>query len=148
MKQHLISSTDRYELSRLVIDAIDTAGIQRFVTKVSMLSPQAIYEVENVVGCFPHVIARQQSRSWFRPATNRGAENDPIRAPVLMFNRSGYVREAALKALGFGALRRTAPLESCLDCRLARSLGRRHFCSNECPFGVDGIRHQRSCSTH
>jgi hypothetical protein len=99
MKQHRISSADRDELSRLVIDATDTDGVQRIVSKVLMLSPQAIHEVENVVGRFPHVMAGRLSRLWFRPATNRAVEHDPFHAPVLMFNRSGYVREAALKAL-------------------------------------------------
>jgi len=99
MRPHLISPTDRDELSRLVIDAIDTVGIHRIVTKLSTLSPRAIYEVESLVGCLPHVFARRQRWSWFRPATNRVIEVDPVHAPVLMFNRSGYVREAALKAV-------------------------------------------------
>jgi hypothetical protein len=50
-----------------------------------MLSPQAIHEVERLLRCLPPVFAR-----WFRP--------DP-HAPVLMFNRNGYIREAALKAI-------------------------------------------------
>src|SRR5215831_15086796 len=84
MKPHLISPPDRDELSRLAIDAIDTVGIHRIVTKVSMLPPQAIYEVERLIGCLPHGIPRRLSRSWFRPGAI-----DPAHAPAFMFNRSG-----------------------------------------------------------
>jgi hypothetical protein len=44
-------------------------------------------------------VPARQGWLWFRPATNRDAEIDPIHAPVLMFSRNGYVREAALKAV-------------------------------------------------
>src|SRR5262249_28079363 len=43
------------------------------------------HEVERLLRCLPPVFAR-----WFRP--------DP-HAPVLMFNRNGYIREAALRAI-------------------------------------------------
>jgi hypothetical protein len=88
MKRHLISPTDRDELSRLVTDAIRTVDIRRIVMKVSMLSPQAIHEVERLLRCLPPVFAR-----WFRPGMNR------THAPVLMFNRNGHLREGALKTI-------------------------------------------------
>jgi hypothetical protein len=88
MKRHLISPTDRDELSRLVTDAIRTVDIRRIVMKVSMLSPQAIHEVERLLRCLPPVFAR-----WFRPGMNR------THAPVLMFNMNGHIREAALKTI-------------------------------------------------
>jgi hypothetical protein len=99
MKRHLISPPDRDELARLAIDGTDTAGIDRIVTKVSLLPPQAIYEVERLIGRLPHVFPRRQSWPWFRPRTNRAVEIEPAQAPAFMFNRSGYVREAALKAI-------------------------------------------------
>jgi hypothetical protein len=99
MKSSLIPPTDRDELSRLAIDGTDTVGIHRIVTKVSMLPPQAIYEVERLIGWLPHVFPRRQSWLWFRPGTNRAVEIEPAHAPAFMFNRSGYVREAALKAV-------------------------------------------------
>jgi hypothetical protein len=57
-----------------------------------MLSPKAIYEVEEVLGCLPETFAQRPSwsRLW------RSADHV---APVLMFNRSGYAREAALRAI-------------------------------------------------
>jgi hypothetical protein len=99
MKSSLIPPTDRDELSRLAIDRTDTVGIHRIVTKVSTLPPQAIYEVERLIGWLPHVFPRRQSWLWFRPGTNRVVEIEPAHAPAFMFNRSGYVREAALKAV-------------------------------------------------
>jgi hypothetical protein len=99
MKPHLISPPDRDELSRLAIDGTDTVGIHRIVTKVSMLPAQAIYEVERLIGWLPRVFPRRQSWLWFRPGTNRAVEIEPAHAPAFMFNRSGYVREAALKAV-------------------------------------------------
>ena len=85
MKPHVILPTDREELSRLVTGAIHSVDIRRIVMKVSMLSPQAIHEVERLLRCLPPVFA------WrFRPN---------LHAPVLMFNRNGYIREAALKAI-------------------------------------------------
>jgi hypothetical protein len=111
MKWHL-PSTDRDELARLLADAHDPVLVDRLISKVSMLSPQAIYEVENVVGRFPHTIAHGLNWLWFWRATDNVVtfplqvphvawprEIDPIYAPVLMFNRSGYAREAALKAI-------------------------------------------------
>jgi hypothetical protein len=50
MKRHL-PSTARDELARLVADARDPVLVDRLISKVSMLSPQVIYEVEDVVGC-------------------------------------------------------------------------------------------------
>jgi hypothetical protein len=104
MKPHLMSPPDRDELSRLAIDATDAIGIHRIVAKVSMLppqAPQAIYEVERLIGCLPHVFPRRESWSRFRPSTNRAVEIDPAHASAFMFNynRSGCVREAALKAV-------------------------------------------------
>jgi hypothetical protein len=119
MKPHNISPADRAELSRLVIHAIDTVDIHRIVAKLSTLSPQAIYEVERLVGGLPR--RRRQLlgskeyvgwrpkwiwaansviwRLWFRPSTNRAVKIDPIHAPIAMFSRNGYVREAALKVV-------------------------------------------------
>jgi hypothetical protein len=98
MKRHL-PSTDRDELARLVADARDPVLVDRLISKVSMLSPQAIYEVENVVGCFPRILAHRPNSSWFWRAADSIVEIDPTYAPVLIFNRSGYAREAALKAI-------------------------------------------------
>jgi hypothetical protein len=98
LKRHL-PSTDLDELVRLVADARDPVLVDRLISKVSMLSPQAIYEVENVVGCFPRVIAHRLSLSWFWRTADSILKIDPIYAPVLMFNRSGHAREAALKAI-------------------------------------------------
>jgi hypothetical protein len=95
MKPRKISPADRAELSRLGIHGVDAVGIHRTIAKLSMFSPKAIYEVERLVGSVPP----RQSWLWFRPATNRDVEIDPIHAPVLMFNRNGYVREAALKGV-------------------------------------------------
>jgi hypothetical protein len=97
MKWHL-PSTDRDELVRLLADAHDPVLVDRLISKVSMLSPQAIYEVENVVGCFPSTIAHGLNWLWY-DVIRRAPKFDPIYAPVLMFNRSGYAREAALKAI-------------------------------------------------
>jgi hypothetical protein len=94
MKWHL-PSTDRDELARLLADAHDPVLVDRLISKVSMLLPQAIYEVENVVGCLPSTIAYRLNWSWFWRATDSVVDY----APVLMFNRSGYAREAALKAI-------------------------------------------------
>jgi hypothetical protein len=91
MKRHNISPADRAELSRLGIYGVDTVGIHRAVAKLSTLSPQAIHEVEKLVGWVP------PRRSWLWP--NRAVKIDPIHAPVLMFSTNGYVREAALKAV-------------------------------------------------
>jgi hypothetical protein len=170
MKPHLISPTDRNELSRLVIDAIDTVGIHRIVTKLSTLSPRAIYEVESLVGCLPHVFARRQRWSWFRPATNRVIEVDPVHAPVLMFNRSGYVREAALKAVNqlpdtpffLAALVRrlndwVEPVRRAAEESAKRELprlstrtvvGTAPFLLERMAHWADGVRHRRSCLTH
>jgi hypothetical protein len=60
MKQHHIPLADRDEFSRFVIDTI---GIDR--TRVSMLSPRTIYEVESLIGCLPHVFGSRQSSSTF-----------------------------------------------------------------------------------
>jgi len=99
MKSPVISPPDRDELSRLAIDGTDTVGIHWIVTKVSMLPPQAIYEVERLIGWLPHVFPSRQSWPWLRPGRNRALEIERAHAPAFMFNRSGYVREAALKAV-------------------------------------------------
>jgi hypothetical protein len=91
MKPHNISPADRAELSHLGIHGVDTVGIHRIVAKLSMLLPQAIHEAESLVGWVP------PRRSWLWP--NHAIEIGPILAPVLMFSRNGYVREAALKAV-------------------------------------------------
>jgi hypothetical protein len=91
MKRHNISAADRAELTHLGIYGVDTVGIHRAVAKLSTLSPQAIHEVENLVGWVP------PRRSWLWP--NRAVKIDSIHAPVLMFSTNGYVREAALKAV-------------------------------------------------
>jgi hypothetical protein len=97
MKRHLLS-TDRDELARLVADARDPVLVDRLISKLSPLSPQAIFEIEDVVGCLPRVIAyRRRWRFWW--GTDSVGEIDPIYGPVLIFNRSGYVREPALKAI-------------------------------------------------
>jgi len=98
MKRHL-PSADRDELARLVTDAHDPVLVDRLISKVSMLLPQAIYEVENVVGGFPRIIGHRASWSWFWHTADSISGIDPIYAPVLMFNRSGYAREAALKTI-------------------------------------------------
>lgn len=96
MKPHKISPADRRKLARLGIHGGDAwVSIHQTVAKLSMLSPRAIYEVERLVGSVPP----RQGWLWFCPATNRDVEIDPIHAPVLMFSRNGYVREAALKAV-------------------------------------------------
>jgi hypothetical protein len=94
MKRHLLS-TDRDELARLVADACDPVLVDSLISKLSSLSPQALYEIEDVVGCLPRVITHR--RRWW--VTDSVREIDPIYGPVLIFNRSGYVREAALKAI-------------------------------------------------
>jgi hypothetical protein len=99
MKQNVISPADRDELSRLAIDAIDTVGIHRIVTKVSMLPPQAIYEVERLLASLPYALARWKRLVLVIPGMNRAVEIDPVNAPVFVFNWNGYVREAALKAV-------------------------------------------------
>jgi hypothetical protein len=99
MKPQLISPTDRDELSRLMTNAIDAGGMHRIVTKVSMLSPQTIHEVERLLGCLPYVFARRTKLVLVRSGVSRAIEVDPVHASVFMFNRSGYVREAALKAI-------------------------------------------------
>jgi hypothetical protein len=91
MKPHNIPPADRAELSRLGIHGVDRVGIRRTVAKLSMLSPQAIHEVEGLIEWVP------PRQSWLWP--NRAVEIDPIHAPVLMFSRNGYVREAALQAV-------------------------------------------------
>jgi hypothetical protein len=82
MKWHL-PSTDRDELARLLADAHDPVLVDRLISKVSMLSPRAIYEVEKVVGCFPRTIAHRPNWSWFWRAADSVVEIDPIYAPVL-----------------------------------------------------------------
>jgi hypothetical protein len=59
MKQHLIPLADRDEFSRFVIDTI---VINR--TRVSMLSPRTIYEVESLIGCLMY-LARDKARRPF-----------------------------------------------------------------------------------
>jgi hypothetical protein len=165
MHRMKLSWAERRKLARLGIDVVDAVSIRETIAKLSMLSPRAIYEVERLVRLVPP----QQGWLWFHPATNSDVEIDPIHAPVLMFSRDGCVREAALKGINqlpdtpfflaalvrrlndwvepFGVPQRAVLNESYLDFRLARSLGRHHFCSNECTFGADGVRRRRLYST-
>ena len=91
MKRYL-RSTDRVELARLVADARNTGCADHLISKISMLSPGAIYEVEEVLGYFPDTMAHWLI--WLR----RWRSEDRT-APVLMFNRNGYTREAALNGI-------------------------------------------------
>jgi hypothetical protein len=89
MKRYLASS-DRDELARLMAEAQNKASADDLIAKVSMLSPKAIYEVEEVLGCLPETFAQRPSwsRLW------RSADHV---APVLMFralpekNESGRI---------------------------------------------------------
>jgi hypothetical protein len=90
-----LSWADRRKLARLGNDGVGAVSIRQTIAKLSMLSPRAIYEVERLVRSVPP----QQGWLWFHPAAKRDVEIDPIHAPVLMFSRDGYVREAALKAV-------------------------------------------------
>jgi hypothetical protein len=98
-RERHLPSADRDELARLVADARNPVCADRLISTMSMLPPEAIYEVENVVGCFPRAIAHRPSWAWLWRAADRIVEIDSIYAPLLLFNRSGYARAAALKAI-------------------------------------------------
>jgi hypothetical protein len=84
------------ELSTLVASAsrkpTATVALQRLVEMVSVLPPKAIFVVEDLVGHLPHALAVRRVPVW-------NARIEPHHAPVLMLNKSGYVRQAALRAL-------------------------------------------------
>lgn len=103
MKPYIISSEVRTELSKLVarasIESTGTAALERLTERVSVLPPNAIYEVEDLVGHLRYPPAAEQRATWFQRRPVWSDKIIPQHAPVLMLNKSGYVRQAALSAL-------------------------------------------------
>ena len=100
MKPYRISTEVRAELSTLVastsIGSAGTVALERLVRRVSELPPEAIFEVEDLVGHLRNTRAADQRATWLWRGPISNDKIEPLHAPVLMFNKSGYVREAAL----------------------------------------------------
>jgi hypothetical protein len=97
MKQVYLSTKDAIEINQLVT-SINALGLTGFSSKLiailSKQSPKAIFEVESIVG---QILGRHhRGKFWFWFLGKAASQIDLADAPLLMFNRSGYVREDAL----------------------------------------------------
>jgi hypothetical protein len=107
MKAYAMSSETRTELNTLVAGAANessgTVAHERLIEKVAVLPPNAIFEVEDLVGFALALVTeqREQRAAWFRRVPVWDGRVKADHAPVLMMSKSGYVRQAALTALTY-----------------------------------------------
>lgn len=103
MQRYEMPPEVRAELSSLVASASSgragTAALERLIARASELPPKAIFEIEDLVGHLRHPRAVEQWTSWFRRGPASDDKIEPQHAPVLMLNKNGHVREAALSVL-------------------------------------------------
>jgi hypothetical protein len=103
MTPRILTADARAELLQLVASTMSQSAaagdVGRLVARLSILSPKAIHEIEAMVGVLPWTATREFRRASFVVPSGPISEIEPAHAPLLMFNRSGFVREAALRAI-------------------------------------------------
>src|SRR4051812_30576220 len=103
MTPRIVPTAARAELLKLVASAMSQSAavgdVDRLIARMSVLSPKAVHEVEAMVGAMPWTAKTEFRRASFVVPSGPISELEPAYAPLLMFNRSGFVREAALRAI-------------------------------------------------
>jgi hypothetical protein len=100
MKHVYLSAEDAIKINQLIssINAISLSGFSsKLMAELSKQSPKAIFEVEAIVGQI--LPKNQRSNDWFWFSGKAAFKIDLADAPLLMFNRNGYIREEAFKNL-------------------------------------------------
>lgn len=103
MKLQTLTPEVRAQLNDLIArtskEPSDTAAAELLIEQLSALQPNAIHEVERLAGYRRHVPLFEQQPSWSYGSIFRADRADITHAPILMFNKNGFVREAALTAI-------------------------------------------------
>jgi hypothetical protein len=103
MTHRIVPTDTRAELQKLIASTMSRSAavgdVDRLIAGLSVLSPKAIHEIELMVGVLPWTAKRKFRRAWSIVPSGPISEIEPAPAPLLMFNRSGFVREAALRAI-------------------------------------------------
>jgi hypothetical protein len=103
MTPRIVPTDARAELQKLIASTMSQSAaagdVDRLIARLSGLSPKAIHEVEAMLGALPWTAKREFRRAWSVVPSGPISELEPANAALLMFNRSGFVREAALRAI-------------------------------------------------